>query len=84
MSAKVYKQIFTPDEQHHSVNIPEMFFGKKIEVIVTEIGNSSLKVKPIPPAGKVVSAFDLLEYFGEAPDFPSIEEIRAKGWPSKW
>jgi hypothetical protein len=34
---------------------------------------------------KVFSWFEkLFETFGESPDFPSIDSIRAKAWPYKW
>lgn len=42
------------------------------------------KATPTPPKGKKVSAEDLLLTFGEAPDFPSLEDVRHKTWPSSW
>lgn len=36
------------------------------------------------PKGKAVSAESLLSEFGKAPDFPPINEIRSKTWPSSW
>jgi len=36
------------------------------------------RIKPIPPKGKVVAVNQLLETFGNAPDFPSVEEILHK------
>ena len=80
----MYKQIFIPDKKNHSIEMPEKFFGKKVEVIVVEVGNSTSKNQPIPPAGKEVSVNKLFENFGTAPDFPSVEEIRTKAWNSKW
>ncbi len=79
-----YKQILTPDKKNHSIEIPEQFFGKTIEVNVVELNGTEKSQRPTPPKGKVTSADELLKHFGEAPDFPSIEEIRTKAWPSKW
>jgi hypothetical protein len=52
--------------------------------MISELDNQNKSKRyPLPP-GKKVTANELLERFGEAPDFPTIEEIRAKAWPSKW
>ncbi len=80
----MYKQILVPDKKNHSVEMPEEFFGKKVEVTVVEIVNPTSDMYPIPPLGKKVAVDELFESFGMAPDFPSIEEIRTKAWPSKW
>jgi hypothetical protein len=80
----VYKQTFVPDKKNHSIEMPERFFGKKVEVIVVELGSADNTSYPSPPAGKKVSVSELLEDFGANPDFPSIDEIRTKAWPSKW
>lgn len=78
----VYRQILTPDEKNHSIEMPEHFFGRRVEVIVMEITDSVKN--PTPPTGKKSTVSELLEDFGTAPDFPSVEEIRSKAWPSKW
>jgi hypothetical protein len=80
----VYKQVLFPDKKNHSIEMPEQFFGKKVEVIVVELSDSTKDANPIPPAGKAISINELFESFGTAPDFPSIEKIRDKAWPSKW
>jgi hypothetical protein len=80
----MYKQVLTPDKNNHSIEMPEQFFGKKVEVIVVELSDGTKGTNPVPPPGKKVSVNDLFENFGAAPDFPSIEEIRTKSWPSKW
>ena len=80
----MYKQVLTPDKNNHSIEMPEQFFGKKVEVIVVELSEVIKDTNPVPPKGKEVSVNDLFESFGAAPDFPSIEEIRTKAWPSKW
>jgi len=80
----MYKQVLVPDAKNHSIEMPEKFFGKKVEVIVVEIGNSQLGTHPVPPEGKKTAVTELFENFGKAPDFPSIEDIRAKAWDSKW
>jgi hypothetical protein len=77
----VYKQVLIPDKQNHSIEMPERFFGKKVEVIVMELDSSTYSGLP---KGKEISVQELFENFGDAPDFPSIDEIRAKAWPSKW
>jgi hypothetical protein len=78
----IYKQTLIPDKKNHSVEMPEEFFGKKVEVIIMEI-DSSITHPALPP-GKKVSKNELFESFGLAPDFPSVDEIRDKAWPSKW
>ncbi|MFI5136535.1 MAG: hypothetical protein ACHQIM_01825 [Sphingobacteriales bacterium] len=80
----VYKQILVPDKKNHTIEMPEQFFGKKVEVIVVALNDAANNVNPVPPPGKKVSVNELFENFGDAPDFPSIEEIRTKAWPSKW
>ena len=64
--------------------MPKEFFGKKIEVIMIELGESEINARPLPPAGKKIDVEELFENFGKAPDFPSIDEIRKAAWPSKW
>ncbi len=78
----MYKQVLIPNKNNNHIDLPEKFFGKKVEVIVVEI--SDLNNHPIPPAGKKIEINELFENFGAAPDFPTISEIRDKAWPSKW
>ncbi|MDB5124333.1 MAG: hypothetical protein JWP94_2462 [Mucilaginibacter sp.] len=80
----MHKQILVPDKKNHSIEMPEKFFGKKVEVIVVELADSAKNVHPVPPVGKEVAVNELFENFGAAPDFPSGDEIRDKTWPSKW
>ena len=80
----MYKQALVPDKKNHSIEIPEKFFGKKVEVIVVELGNATKEIHPSPPQGKKINVNELFESFGAAPDFPSIDEIRDKAWPTKW
>lgn len=80
----MYKQILIPDKKNHSIEMPEKFFGKKVEVTVVEIANAVSEIHPVPPAGKKVAVNELFESFGMSPGFPSIEEIRSKAWPDKW
>jgi len=81
----VYRQTLVPDKENHSIEMPEQFFGKKVEAIVIDVtANTTADKLPTPPAGKVISKDTLFENFGAAPDFPSVEEIRTKAWPSKW
>ncbi|MFM9840364.1 MAG: hypothetical protein ACKVOQ_19010 [Cyclobacteriaceae bacterium] len=80
----MYRAIITPTEKEHSMELPKQFFGKKVEVTIVEMETLS-KNKPHPlPQGKKISLTQLFENFGNAPDFPSIEDIRSKAWPSKW
>jgi hypothetical protein len=80
----MYKQVLVPDEKNHSFEMPKKFFGKKVEVIVVEVGESALKDHPHPPKGKKVNVNELFENFGTAPHFPPVDEIRTKAWSSKW
>jgi hypothetical protein len=69
----MYKQILVPDKKNHSIEMPEKFFGKKVEVIVVELADATTDAQPIPPPGKNVAVDELFENFGAAPDFPSAE-----------
>lgn len=80
----MYKQVLTPDKKNHTIEMPEKFFGKTVEVIVVEVSTSTLNTHPEPPIGKKVKVKELFESFGTAPDFPSTDEIRSKAWASKW
>jgi len=80
----MYRQILIPDEKNHSIEMPEEFFGKKVEVIVIELGVENSTGHPLPPRGKKVSKNELFETFGADSNFPSINEIRNKAWSSKW
>lgn len=62
----------------------ETIFGKKVEVIVLEIGNSTSDEHPAPLLGKKILVSELFDNFGVAAQFPLVEEIRAKAWASKW
>lgn len=79
----VYKQILVPDKKNHSIEVPEKFFGKKIEVTVIEM-DDDVKKHPSPPTGNTIAISELFENFGHAHDFPSSETIRQQTWPSKW
>ena len=78
MSGDIFKQILIPNTENYSVDIPERFFGRKIEVIIQEVDNPPTGSKPIPPTGRKINVEELFENFGKAPDFPSIAEIRKK------
>ena len=80
----IYKQSLVADKGNSTFEIPEEFFGKKVEITIVEIGDAISRTRYRLPPGKKVSASELLEHFGQAPDFPSIDEIRAKAWPKKW
>ena len=80
----VFKQTFTPSKKNHIIEMPEKFFGKRVEVIVVELENPSENTNYPLPEGKRIAASELLEHFGQAADFPTIDEIRSKAWPAKW
>ena len=80
----MYKQVLTPDKKNHSIEMPEEFFGKKVEVTVVELNDPNTIALPVPPPGKKISVNELFENFGAEPDFPTADEIRVKAWPSKW
>ena len=63
----IFKQILTPDKKNHTIEMPEQFYGKKVEVIVVEVDSFAAINKPVPPNGKKVTANQLLESFGTAP-----------------
>ena len=80
----MYKQVLVPDKKNHTIEVPENFFGKKVQVTVVELSDSHEDAHPLPPPGKKISVNELFENFGAAPEFPSTDEIRAKAWSSKW
>jgi hypothetical protein len=80
----IYKRTLIPNAGNHTIKIPRKFFGKKVEVTVVELGNYTKDKNPSPPSGKKISINELFENFGAAPDFPSVDRIRDKAWPSKW
>jgi hypothetical protein len=72
----MYRQIITPSKKNHSINLPEELFGKKIEVIMIEIGDTDISgTHPLPPAGKKTSVSELLETFGADPNFPATDRL---------
>ncbi len=71
----MYRQIIVPTEEDHSIELPEYLFGKKVEVVVNEIGSSSDSTSSLPSDLKDKDFWDDIEF---NPDFPSIEDIRKK------
>ncbi len=80
----MYKAIITPTENTHTIDLPKEFFGKKIEVTIVEWREPATKGNRLLPINKKISMDELFSTFGSLPDFPSLEEIRSKAWPSKW
>ncbi len=73
----MFREIITPSEKNHSIELPEKFFGKKIEVFAIEVGAKNKRRKK--------SSKDALSLLvGAFPNFPSVEKIRSKAWPAKW
>ena len=62
----MYRQIIVPSKKNHTIELPEKFFGKTVEVIMVELTDSNKKGHPLPPAGKVVPLEKLFETFGAA------------------
>lgn len=58
--------------------------ARQLGISVTQKEHASKRTAPIPPKGKKTFINELLETFGEAPDFPTEEELRTKTWPSSW
>ena len=80
----MYRTVITPTENDHTLELPKEFFGKEVEVTISQTRASSVKIIAEPPSGKKISLNQLFEDFGSRPDFPNIEEIRSNAWPSKW
>ena len=36
----MFQQIFVPTQQHHSVELPDEFYGKKVQVIVIPVDDN--------------------------------------------
>lgn len=68
----------------HTEESIENEIDKSAEERLSKIIAEARSKKPILPVGKKTSIDKILSHFGENPDFPSIEEIRAKAWPKKW
>jgi hypothetical protein len=74
----MYRAVLTPTEKEHTIDLPEKFFGKKVEVLINEIFFSDSS--PLPSDLKNKAFWEDIEY---NPDFPSVEEIRQTAWPKK-
>jgi hypothetical protein len=75
----VYKEIFFPTEENHTIELPKNMFGKEVEVVFTV--RDSITVLP---KSKKQSLDKLFEQFGKGKDFPLLDEIRKKNWSRKW
>lgn len=73
----MFREIITPSEKNHSIELPQEFFGKKIEVFAFELKDKTKRRKKT--SKKAIS-----QLAGAFPDFPSVEEIRKKAWPVRW
>jgi len=74
----MYRQIITPDKKNHIIELPEKFFGKKVEVIAFEVEETeSISIKKQPSQNNFLKDIDFI------PDFPSVKEIRSDAWPEK-
>jgi hypothetical protein len=75
----VYKEIFFPTEENHTIELPKNMFGKEVEVIFT-VRDSVTSL----PKSKKQSLDKLFEHFGKGKEFPSLDEIRKNNWSRKW
>jgi hypothetical protein len=46
----MYRQTLIPDKENHSIEMPEQFYGRKVEVIVMDVTADKF---PVPPVGKM-------------------------------
>lgn len=76
----MYRQIFIPDENQHTIHLPREFYGKKIEVLAFELPEKAVD-EHITLASN--SNRNYLDDIDTIADFPSIEAIRKEGWPEK-
>jgi hypothetical protein len=79
----MYRQIIIPDNNKHSIELPENLYGKQVEVTIKEVpAQPAVKKRSRSlPAGLKSKAFwESIEY---NPGFPAIEEIREKAWPKR-
>jgi hypothetical protein len=77
----MYRQIITPTNKEHSIELPENLYGKQIEITVKEIivkTPAASGTKRLPARLKNKAFWENIDY---NPAFPSVEEIRQKAWP---
>lgn len=79
MAAK-YRQVLVPTKKKHSIELPEYLYGKKVEVVVREIGLPNGFRTELPKDLKDKAFWEGIEF---NPDFPSLEEIRTTSWPTR-
>ena len=75
-----YRQIIVPTREKHSVELPEYLYGKKVEVVASEIEVTNGSVTPLPKDLKDKDFWNDIEF---TPDFPSVETIRTTAWPPR-
>lgn len=81
----MYRKIIVPDKKDLTIELPEQFVGKKIEVLAFEINEPEEKVIENKPRYTGKSSKDAVKNLaGAFPNFPSIEEIRKDAWPDRW
>ena len=61
----MYRAIITPTENIHTIDLPEEFFGKKVEVTIVELSEPAIKKNNSHPIRKSqwMSCSPLLEAF---------------------
>jgi|GEM_PF-2862262 len=61
-----------------------MSLARELGVSVEHKEEKTVSKKVVVPKGKVVSTNALLADFGKNPDFPTVDDVRSKAWPSSW
>jgi hypothetical protein len=74
----MYRAIVIPTEKEHTIDLPEKFFGKKVEVLINEIFSNDSS--SLPKDLKNKAFWEDIEF---NPNFPSVEEIRKTAWPKR-
>ena len=74
----MYRQIVFPNQQHHTLELPKEFYGKKVEVMIVELPEKAVDEQIVS-----VQTKRFLDDIEIIPDFPSIEDIRKEAWPNK-
>ncbi len=79
----MYRRVIIPTDKEHSIELPENFYGKQVEITVKEVVTKTSKAtsaKKLPGRLKDKAFWATIEY---NPGFPSVEEIRQIAWPKK-
>jgi hypothetical protein len=78
--AAQYRKVLVPTKKKHSIELPEYLFGKKVEVVASEIGLPNGSETELPKDLKNKKFWEEIDF---NPNFPSLEEIRSASWPRR-